>query len=202
MPLKELWLSIDLSGARGTVALHEQGAALRELGSVELEDGRHSEGVLGALTTLLAQTGHSLAEVDRWLTGSGPGSFTGLRVAHSVVKAFHFVSGKPVELLDLHEARALAYLAQSEKRPTTLGIGTQLTRDQILVSQFRVLEKGVEWVSEETVPTLPEGVLLSEFPMRASYLAQALELARRRQTLTDRAAVAQASPLYFGSRFG
>ena len=77
-------LALDAASSRCTVAL-EAGGAIR----ARHLDGprRHTREVLGLVEDLLGEIGGGPRDITRVLTGDGPGSFTGLRVAAAVAKA-------------------------------------------------------------------------------------------------------------------
>lgn len=77
-------LALDAASSRCTVAL-EAGGAIR----ARHLDGprRHTREVLGLVEELLGEIGGGPRDITRVLTGDGPGSFTGLRVAAAVAKA-------------------------------------------------------------------------------------------------------------------
>ena len=56
--------------------------------------------LIPAALALLAEAGLSLAALDALAVGQGPGAFTGLRTAVSVVQGLALGAGKPVLLLD------------------------------------------------------------------------------------------------------
>jgi len=64
--------------------------------SVEIDAGyRHAERIMGAVEYCLAEAGIEREELDLLSCGSGPGSFTGLRIAMSTVKGLALALGKP-----------------------------------------------------------------------------------------------------------
>jgi len=211
----ELWLSLDLSSQTGSLAVHSHsGAELRCLAEVTLHDGgKHSESVLPGLEQVLSEAGTNLTLIDRYLTTTGPGSFTGLRIAFAALKAFHLANAKPIETLAAHEARALAYLKTTNEKPETLWVSTQITRDSFLLTEFKITQGGLVKIGDTTVAELNKerfadldlltdkpAEVGTHFPIEARHLAECLEQAQSRETLTTDSAVAASSPTYFGSK--
>lgn len=91
-----LTLALDASTYTGTAALL-CGAA--ELGAIEVPmrtAGR--ETLLPAVAELVERSGRTLDDVARIVCGSGPGSFTGLRIAASIAKACAMRTGARDEI--------------------------------------------------------------------------------------------------------
>ena len=87
------YLAIDTSTTRASVALsvgekvyHAEHATLRE----------HAQCVLPMIERLLTESGIALSQLDGIVLGRGPGSFTGLRIACSVVKGLAYPHSLPV----------------------------------------------------------------------------------------------------------
>lgn len=63
---------------------------------IEAAGQRHSELLLPMVDAVLGQSGVALADVAVFAFGSGPGSFTGLRIACAVVQGLAWGVGRPV----------------------------------------------------------------------------------------------------------
>lgn len=198
----ELWLALDLSAPTGSICLHAHRRGRVKLrAEVHLDDaGKHSESVLTGIEATLKQAEGGLADVTRFLTSTGPGSFTGLRVAFSALKAFSMAGGQPIELIDGHEVLALRQLMESApNQAAEIRVATRVTRESLLVSHYRTDGRaGLDLISEKLEAQSGDAVLR---PMEARYLAETLLLAKTRRTLTTPEEIAAASPKYFGSRF-
>ena len=85
-------LAIDTSGKTASCALAENGTLL---GYRMLYTQRaHSQILLPMTKQLLADTGHSVQDVDVFAVADGPGSYTGLRIGISAVQALAFAGEK------------------------------------------------------------------------------------------------------------
>jgi len=87
------YLAIDTSTTRASVALavgkhvsHAENGAIRE----------HAQHLLPMVQQLLADAGLSLSQLDGIAFGRGPGSFTGLRIACSIVKGLAYPHDLPL----------------------------------------------------------------------------------------------------------
>ena len=89
-----LILGIDTATARGTLALNEDEETLAEVSLKSLKGG--GEYLLSLLSQLILKTGHGLPEIDLIATGTGPGSYTGIRVGLAAVKGLATGLDKPV----------------------------------------------------------------------------------------------------------
>lgn len=89
------------------ISLHRNN---RMLGEIRIEVSRtHSTTILDQIDSLFTWTGEKLDNVENVLVSIGPGSFTGVRIAISVVKGMFY--GKNVNFYQVNELDALAYQA-------------------------------------------------------------------------------------------
>ncbi len=87
-------LALDTSGRSESVATLKDGVVLVDQ-TIELPNS-HSEHLLPNIDLVLKKAGLSLSQIDLYALTVGPGSFTGLRIGISTVKAFCKVHPKPV----------------------------------------------------------------------------------------------------------
>lgn len=105
-----LFLVTDTSGKHGCVAL-ARGDELGEVRVVEevpLAGGTFSAQLVPQISGLLAKHGFPKDEIGAFVVVSGPGSFTGLRVGLSAIKALGEILRKPIVPVSLLEVIALA----------------------------------------------------------------------------------------------
>ena len=97
-------LMIDTSGPACGVAVAREGKIVCEL---QLTSGRtHSQRVMPLVDTALSLCEMTTADVDLFGAVTGPGSFTGVRIGVSSVKALAHAAGKPCVGVDALHALA------------------------------------------------------------------------------------------------
>lgn len=104
-----LLVAIDTSGRNGSIALCR--GDLREFAVLELiplEGGTYSARLMPSIAQTLVRHGIDKTRLDGFVVVSGPGSFTGLRVGISTVKALCEVLKKPLAAVSMLEAIAIA----------------------------------------------------------------------------------------------
>ncbi len=85
-------LAVDTSGRTASCAVAENGVLL---GYRMLYTQRaHSQILLPMVKDLLAETGHTVQDVDLFAAANGPGSYTGLRIGIAAMQALGFAGGK------------------------------------------------------------------------------------------------------------
>lgn len=122
-----LRLALDTSTRLGAVALGEDARILAE--SLLSVRATHSETVLPEVRRLLRRAGREIGEVEEIVVGSGPGSFTGVRIAASLAKGLCAATG----------ARLLAYsslaaVAAGTGLPSRVCVLFDARRDELYVA--------------------------------------------------------------------
>lgn len=97
-------LAFDSSAVSASVALTDEG---KLVGESFLNCGlTHSRTLMPMAKQLLDNSGYKLEDIDLFAVSAGPGSFTGLRIAVSSVKAMAAVLKKPCAAVSTLEAMA------------------------------------------------------------------------------------------------
>ena len=73
-----------------------------------------AEQFTSVIDTLLAQSSLTINDIDRFVIGTGPGSFTGLRMALSILKGFYLALGKPCIGIPSYAAIARQYCVEDK----------------------------------------------------------------------------------------
>ena len=107
--MSDIRAAVDLSGKSAGFALCRDGEILRN--STRPMKGRDSAEFAPWVEAELAAAGCKLEDVTHWTVGSGPGSFTGMRLAAALVAGWTF--GKAVQSRCIPTAIALAAKVES-----------------------------------------------------------------------------------------
>jgi tRNA threonylcarbamoyladenosine biosynthesis protein TsaB len=103
-----LLLAVDTSTRAGSVAVLREGRLLGVRASCATQP--HASGLFVDLQGLLDELSIPLATVELFAVAAGPGSFTGLRIGLTAVKAWAEAFGRPVVAVSSLEAIALQAL--------------------------------------------------------------------------------------------
>jgi tRNA threonylcarbamoyladenosine biosynthesis protein TsaB len=87
-------LAIDTSESRGSLAVFSDGTAIARKTHDDASD--YSAWLLPTVDQALLEAGIRMELIDLFAVATGPGSFTGLRVGLTTVKAWAEVYGKPI----------------------------------------------------------------------------------------------------------
>ncbi len=148
------FIVVDTADARGSVALIE-GIELRSVEAHSNEEEDYSVWLLPAVHRALASSSLSLAELDGYAVCAGPGSFTGLRVGLTTVKAWAEIYGKPIAAVSRLEA-----LAVNDSRTGHPLVASYIDarRGQAFAALYAVVADDLEPIREESVTSLADFV--------------------------------------------
>jgi tRNA threonylcarbamoyladenosine biosynthesis protein TsaB len=117
-----LLLAIDTSGKNGSIALARAADLSANhvdvIETVPLTGGTFSAQLVPQIAALLAAHQFTKQQIDAFAVGSGPGSFTGLRIGLAAVKALAEVLNKPIAAVSLLEVCVFASAAQGKVMAT------------------------------------------------------------------------------------
>ena len=140
------FILIDTADARGCIALFGARQLLQLASHPDGEDS--SSWLLPAVGRVLSDAALNLADLDAYAVCSGPGSFTGLRVGLTTVKAWAEIFEKPI--VAVSRLKALACQLPLEPISTTRYVATYFDarRNQVFATLF----------DPRGVPLIPETV--------------------------------------------
>jgi tRNA threonylcarbamoyladenosine biosynthesis protein TsaB len=140
-----LLLAVDTSGKQGSIALARCGPddACDVVETAPLSGGTFSAALVPETATLLRKHGFSKGDIGAFAVVSGPGSFTGLRIGLSAVKALAEVLAKPIAAVSLLEVLATAGHSQG-------GVMAALDagRNEVFLAEYEVSGTVTHLISE------------------------------------------------------
>ena len=132
-------LAVDTSGRHGSVALCRGGATSFEvLGQTSLEGGTYSARLIPVISDLLHTASLTKSQIDGLVVVDGPGSFTGLRVGLSSVKALCEILQKPLATVSMLEALAITYGSDSFMFTAVMDAG----RGEVYAAEYEIARPG------------------------------------------------------------
>jgi tRNA threonylcarbamoyladenosine biosynthesis protein TsaB len=138
-------LAIDTCDARGSVAVLRCDAVLGLRVHEALEE--YSSWLIPSAEAALQDAGLKMEDVGGFAVAAGPGSFTGVRVGLTTVKAWVEVLGKPVAAVSRLEAIA----EESRVSETFVGAFADARRGQVFGAVYKRTGGGLVLVGEESV---------------------------------------------------
>jgi tRNA threonylcarbamoyladenosine biosynthesis protein TsaB len=138
-------LAIDTCEVRGSVAVLNDDAILQIVSHKSAEE--YSSWLLPAVDLALQSAKSALGEVDVFAVASGPGSFTGVRIGLTTLKAWSEVFSKPIVAVSRLEIVA----AQSERETPYVASFIDAQRGQIFGALYKRAEGGLTLIEQEMV---------------------------------------------------
>jgi tRNA threonylcarbamoyladenosine biosynthesis protein TsaB len=165
-------LALDTATEACSVALEVDGRLLESY--VELERG-HAEQLLPMIDAVLLEAGQPLGELDAIAFGRGPGAFTGVRLAASVVQGLAF--GADIGVVPVSDLAAVAQHAlQLHPGATRILAVNDARMREVYSAEFAVDDLVV--VSQEAEKVGPaDSVQPPEAPPHGSWIAAGRGLA-------------------------
>ena len=228
MNSSEYWLSIDLSSRIGTLALlskDSSGLVKSVFSNKFTESGDHSETFIPKLEFLLNQHQMRVKDISRYITCSGPGSFTGLRIALATLKALAYPYQTPIDTVSGSEVRGLSWISKNPlTHSNSIYVVTLITADKFVLGEFkRGSNSSFEFLGDKTlndwsflknappstlildektnpnlIPQHPHISVANE-PLHAETLGRFLPLSQSRTSYSSIEEWVQISPEYFGT---
>ena len=141
------FILVDTANAQGCIALYRDSQLLQVANHPTGEDS--SSWLLPAVRRLLSDAGLSLTYLDAYAVCSGPGSFTGLRVGLTTVKAWAEIFEKPIVAVSRLDALACQTPLDAASTPRFVATYLDARRNQVFAALF----------DPQGVPVWPEAVL-------------------------------------------
>lgn len=167
--------AITTTSKLAAISLHD---GEKVLGEIKIEVPKtHSKSILDQIDKLFKWSEKSLDEVENILISIGPGSFTGVRIAISVVKGMFF--NKKVDFYVVNELDALAYQGYFSiecKREEDQVIYSLIDsgKEKVYYAKYKVKDNGLEQNTDykvEKLSNIIEEVLLENNENGKIYLS-------------------------------
>lgn len=178
-----LYGALDLSGSLAAFAVMD------DAGTVLIDEsrpmrGREAASLASFLTGLLAEKGLTIRDVTHWTVGSGPGSFTGMRLASALVKGWVF--GRPAVQVRCVPSALIPAAAASADTAAVLQDGRN---QEMLV--FGLKKQGVSYVPDGFTAVWNREQAALELPRQTcgAWVVYAADEAAVRKLLPEDAAV-------------
>jgi len=146
-------LAIDTTSESGSIALLKDQDLIEEV-QLHSPDG-FAHILFDQIAGLLARHGITLADIDLFVSASGPGSFTGVRIGLTAVKGLAAATGRKV--VAVSNLRALAWFGTHELRATMIAAGRGEVYGAVYDSSLRLIQPEVVTTMEAWVASLPTG---------------------------------------------
>jgi tRNA threonylcarbamoyladenosine biosynthesis protein TsaB len=145
-------LGLDTSTSNASLALIARG---KVAASLERPVTSHGAALPSAIDELLGAAGLSIRDVAAIAIGTGPGSFTGLRIGISYAKGIAMASGCAMFGVPSFDAIALAALERNNiETGRVICVVTDARKGEVYAALYRVVADGLEKLSEELVIAL------------------------------------------------
>lgn len=109
--MTKIHAALDFSGPQAVFAVEKDGTKLFEISKIMQR--RDAAAFAEFLKTNLQDNGLDFKDITHWTVGSGPGSFTGMRIAASFVQGLTY--GKNIQTRTVPSAEAIAVSAGLQK---------------------------------------------------------------------------------------
>ena len=152
-----LILAVDTSTRTGSAAILRDTEVLCEVAGYE--ETPYSSRIFRDIAVLQDRAGLRLSQMNMFAVAAGPGSFTGLRVGLTAVKAWSEIHGKPIAAVSGLEAIASQAESANGSRARFIAPFLDARRGQLFGAIYRKLENdsgGLQLVSDESILSLDE----------------------------------------------
>lgn len=154
-------VAVDSSSSWISTAVYEGDCFLAEQTFHAM--GKGGEELPSAIAEMLGRTGYVLSDIDHFILGAGPGSYTGLRMGFASVKALAYAMCKPVSTVS--SLMALAWGYRWMERPVAVVVDARVGEFYCAAYDFtgkqpRVLAPEVLREPKSVVSYLPQHAVL------------------------------------------
>jgi tRNA threonylcarbamoyladenosine biosynthesis protein TsaB len=151
-------LAIETSGTACSAALYVDGDIQQRYA---LAPRQHAALILPMIESLLLEAGIKVAQLDALAFGRGPGSFTGVRIAASVVQGIAFAAELPVVPVSTLAALALGAMRESGEAQVLAALDAR--KHEIYWGAYRHVDEELACLQGEERVCLPENIAAPQY---------------------------------------
>lgn len=161
-------LAVDTASFPASVAIMDNGIVLGEY--VIRNQRKHSQNIMVMIERLLDDLSVNISEIDVFAVTTGPGSFTGLRIGISTVRALAQATGKPVVAVNTLEVLAhnvevfdgiiVPMLDARRDEVFTAAYSLRDSRREIIAPCVMTINEIIEKYKDEKVMFIGDGALM------------------------------------------
>ena len=148
-------LAIDTTGESGSIALVGAGGLVEEM-ALDSTDG-YAHVLFDAMERLLARHGLKVEQMDAFASGSGPGSFTGVRVGLTAAKGLAEATGR--KAVAVSNLQALAWYGSRPVRAAVLDARRGEVYGGVYNASLQLVQEEVVAKLSVWLESLPQGDL-------------------------------------------
>lgn len=126
-------LACDTSTLMASVALEKEGRLLTQKSVGRA--GSHSDVLNDLIQTILTENNIKLSDVDVFITGNGPGSFTGIRISLNAIKTLGYLYQKPC--VAVNSLQSMAMQVKTNEKSVTAMINAY--KNMVYFAEYQII---------------------------------------------------------------
>ncbi len=115
----------------------------------------HSEKLISMIDTILKEANISISDCEAIAVSIGPGSFTGLRIGLSAVKALAYGANLPLYPISEFDAMAM-FAADFVKTESTFNLAIKVNREEVYLAKYKKKETGFDVINDIEIKLIDE----------------------------------------------
>ena len=152
-------LALEFSSDHRSVAVVSGLSETRTVRSVVSENGARASDAFALIAAALGEAKLAREEVECVAVGLGPGSYMGIRVAIALAQGWQLA--RPIELLGLSSALAVAGQAGEEGRRGRVHVAINAQRNEVYLAEYEIKEGEVTEVQPLRLAPMTEAQSLA-----------------------------------------
>lgn len=151
-------LALECASETCSVALSHNSEIIEK---ISVSPQRHNELLLPMVSDVLSQAQLSISDIDAFAFGRGPGSFTGIRIAASVIQGLAFATNKAV--IPVSSLAALAQGAFDEHQCTEVLTIVDARMGEIYWAHYKPKERIMRLIGNECLCLPSKAPVIQEY---------------------------------------